>query len=40
MPHFSGLRQFKQGQNFQQWTGDDSKALMKVPQYNFLHKQH
>ena len=29
-PHFPGLRRFKQGRNFKQWTGDDSKALMKV----------
>jgi hypothetical protein len=29
-PHFPGLRHFKQGRNFKQWTGDDSKALMKV----------
>ncbi|KAG1719032.1 hypothetical protein EDB19DRAFT_1898883 [Suillus lakei] len=27
---FSGLQQFPQGRNFKQWTGDDSKALMKV----------
>jgi hypothetical protein len=27
---YPGLRQFKEGQNFSQWTGDDSKALMKV----------
>ena len=30
MPPFPGLRRFKQGRNFQQWTGNDSKALMKV----------
>ncbi|KAF8834044.1 hypothetical protein BDN67DRAFT_915727 [Paxillus ammoniavirescens] len=29
-PHFPGLRRFPQGQRFKQWTGDDSKALMKV----------
>ncbi|KAG1862239.1 hypothetical protein F4604DRAFT_1683910 [Suillus subluteus] len=29
VPAFSGLRRFPQGCNFQQWTGDDSKALMK-----------
>ncbi|KAG2738057.1 hypothetical protein P692DRAFT_20882962 [Suillus brevipes Sb2] len=29
-PAFSGLRRFFQGRNFKQWTGDDSKALMKV----------
>jgi Plavaka transposase len=27
---FSELRRFPQGRNFKQWTGDDSKALMKV----------
>ncbi|KAG1886072.1 hypothetical protein F4604DRAFT_1877994 [Suillus subluteus] len=27
---FSGLRQFPQGRDFKQWTGDDSKVLMKV----------
>jgi hypothetical protein len=27
---FSGLRRFPQGRHFKQWTGDDSKALMKV----------
>ncbi|KAG1871051.1 hypothetical protein C8R48DRAFT_596081, partial [Suillus tomentosus] len=34
VPAFSGLRRFTQGhllqRNFKQWTGDDSKALMKV----------
>ncbi|KAF9497935.1 hypothetical protein BDN71DRAFT_1481481 [Pleurotus eryngii] len=29
-PPFPGLRRFLQGRNFKQWTGDDSKALMKV----------
>ncbi|KAN0138098.1 hypothetical protein V8E53_003987 [Lactarius tabidus] len=29
-PPFPGLRCFKQGWRFKQWTGDDSKALMKV----------
>ena len=29
-PPFPGLRRFKQGRKFKQWTGDDSKALMKV----------
>jgi len=32
-PSFSGLRHFHEGRNFKQWTGDDSKALMKV----FVH---
>jgi hypothetical protein len=27
---FSGLRRFREGRKFKQWTGDDSKALMKV----------
>ncbi|KAF7359698.1 hypothetical protein MVEN_00694200 [Mycena venus] len=30
VPAFPGLRRFKQGRRFKQWTGDDSKALMKV----------
>ncbi|KAF8806781.1 hypothetical protein BYT27DRAFT_7256782 [Phlegmacium glaucopus] len=29
-PAFPELRRFKQGRRFKQWTGDDSKALMKV----------
>lgn len=29
-PLFSGLRRFPHGRRFKQWTGDDSKALMKV----------
>ena len=29
-PPFAGLRHFPQGHRFSQWTGDDSKALMKV----------
>ena len=29
-PPFAGLQRFPEGQNFKQWTGDDSKALMKV----------
>ncbi|KAG1900236.1 uncharacterized protein F5891DRAFT_1188936 [Suillus fuscotomentosus] len=27
---FTGLRQFPDGRGFKQWTGNDSKALMKV----------
>ncbi|KAG1787529.1 uncharacterized protein HD556DRAFT_1434418 [Suillus plorans] len=27
---FTGLRRFPEGRGFKQWTGDDSKALMKV----------
>ena len=30
VPPFSGLRRFPDGRDFNQWTGDDSKALMKV----------
>ncbi|KAH6908107.1 hypothetical protein BKA70DRAFT_1104154 [Coprinopsis sp. MPI-PUGE-AT-0042] len=30
VPIYPGLRRFKEGRDFQQWTGDDSKALMKV----------
>ncbi|KAH9045906.1 hypothetical protein EDB83DRAFT_2507473 [Lactarius deliciosus] len=30
VPPFPGLRQFPEGRDFTQWTGDDSKALMKV----------
>ncbi|KAI0739088.1 hypothetical protein C8Q80DRAFT_1222300 [Daedaleopsis nitida] len=33
VPGFPGLRRFPQGRNFKQWTGNDSRALMKV----FLH---
>ncbi|THH31395.1 hypothetical protein EUX98_g2771 [Antrodiella citrinella] len=29
-PSFPGLRRFPEGRNFAQWTGNDSKALMKV----------
>ncbi|KAG2117733.1 hypothetical protein DEU56DRAFT_874097 [Suillus clintonianus] len=29
-PSFAGLRRFPEGRGFKQWTGDDSKALMKV----------
>ncbi|KAI0740248.1 hypothetical protein C8Q76DRAFT_765250 [Earliella scabrosa] len=29
-PHFPGLRRFPEGRGFKQWTGDDSKALMKL----------
>ncbi|KAH9979150.1 hypothetical protein BJV74DRAFT_900472 [Russula compacta] len=30
VPPFPGLRRFPDGHDFTQWTGDDSKALMKV----------
>ncbi|KAG1761287.1 hypothetical protein EV702DRAFT_1183336 [Suillus placidus] len=29
-PAFAGLQRFPEGRGFKQWTGDDSKALMKV----------
>lgn len=29
-PSFPGLRRFSEGRKFKQWTGNDSKALMKV----------
>ena len=30
VPLFPGLRRFPEGRGFKQWTGNDSKALMKV----------
>ena len=38
VPSFPGLCRFPQGHGFKQWTGDDSKALMKVctVSFNFL----
>ncbi|KIJ91260.1 hypothetical protein K443DRAFT_28383, partial [Laccaria amethystina LaAM-08-1] len=30
VPLYPGLRRFPDGRNYNQWTGDDSKALMKV----------
>jgi hypothetical protein len=30
VPLFSNLRRFPEGRGFKQWTGDDSKALMKA----------
>jgi hypothetical protein len=33
---FAGLRRFPQGRNFKQWTGNDSKALMKASDLWFL----
>ncbi|KAI5886109.1 uncharacterized protein SCHCODRAFT_02673152 [Schizophyllum commune H4-8] len=30
VPSFPGLRRFPEGRDFAQWTGDDSKALMRV----------
>ena len=36
-PLFSNLRRFPHGRRFKQWTGDDSKALMKVSKRVDLH---
>ncbi|KIM38198.1 hypothetical protein M413DRAFT_76253 [Hebeloma cylindrosporum] len=36
VPIFPGLRRFPDGRNFEQWTGNDSKALMKVLPKVFL----
>ncbi|THV01579.1 hypothetical protein K435DRAFT_654927, partial [Dendrothele bispora CBS 962.96] len=30
VPTFPGIRHFPQGRDFKQWTGNDSKALMKI----------
>ena len=38
VPPFPGLRRFPEGRDFTQWTGDDSKALMKVS--NILFSSH
>ena len=35
VPPFPGLRRFPHGRRFKQWTGDNSKALMKVPHWNY-----
>jgi hypothetical protein len=34
-PAFPDQRRFPEGRNFKQWTGDDSKALMKVQYVHF-----
>ena len=34
VPPFPGLRRFPEGRNFKQWTGDDTKALMKVRKFD------
>lgn len=36
VPAFPGLRRFPDGRDFKQWTGDDSKALMKVSSVELL----
>jgi hypothetical protein len=35
VPTYPGLRRFPVGRNFKQWTGNDSKALMKVSVFAF-----
>lgn len=39
-PPFPGLRRFPDGRDFAQWTGDDSKALMKVHSQSWYLKYH
>ncbi|PSR76919.1 hypothetical protein PHLCEN_2v8143 [Hermanssonia centrifuga] len=39
VPLFPGLRRFKDGRGFKQWTGDDSKVLMKALGQMFLINQ-
>lgn len=36
-PPYPGLRRFKQGRGFSQWTGNDSRALMKVWRCSATH---
>jgi len=36
VPPFPGLCHFPEGRGFKQWTGDDSKALMKVRTLNYI----
>ncbi|EIW51390.1 uncharacterized protein TRAVEDRAFT_67723, partial [Trametes versicolor FP-101664 SS1] len=38
VPAFPGLRRFPQGRNFKQWTGNDSKALMKACAIRFVSR--
>ena len=35
-PPYPGLRRFPTGHRFKQWTGDDSKALMKVQSISYM----
>jgi hypothetical protein len=37
VPSFPALRRFPEGRGFKQWTGDDSKALMKVVYFIVLY---
>jgi hypothetical protein len=39
-PSFPGLRRFNEGRRFKQWTGDDSKALMKVSDSYLIVLRH
>jgi hypothetical protein len=36
-PPFPCLRRFPEGRGFKQWTGDDSKALMKVRNITYAY---
>jgi hypothetical protein len=40
VPPFSRLRRFPQGRGFEQWTGDDSKALMKVCRFSWPYNAY
>lgn len=40
VPPFPGLRRFPDGRDFKQWTGDDSKALMKVTVLFYYRNTH
>lgn len=40
VPSFPGLRRFPHGRRFKQWTGDDSKALMKACSQCFHRMAH
>jgi hypothetical protein len=39
-PPFAGLRRFPDGRGFKQWTGDDSKALMKASRLSLKILNH
>ncbi|KAJ7128183.1 hypothetical protein C8R43DRAFT_887345, partial [Mycena crocata] len=39
-PQFPCVRRFKHGRRFKQWTGDDSKALMKVIRIEIVISAH
>jgi hypothetical protein len=40
VPAFPGLRLFPDGRDFSQWTGNDSKAFMKVRNFNYSILYH